>query len=87
VADSSLLTVVVVVVQVFRGILENDALKEFKAETHILRRLRHPNVILFMGTCTQKREMCIVTGTTSTLLPSITATFRRLGDFARSHQA
>jgi hypothetical protein len=50
-------------VQVFRGILENDLLKEFKAETHILRRLRHPNVILFMGTCTQKREMCIVTGT------------------------
>lgn len=56
--------VVVVVAQVFRGILVNDALKEFKAETHILRRLRHPNVILFMGTCTQKREMCIVTGTT-----------------------
>lgn len=44
------------------GMLHSDSLKEFKAETHILRRLRHPNVVLFMGTCTiNKNEMCIVT--------------------------
>src|SRR5262249_35441488 len=47
--------------KVFRGLLHGDSLKEFKSETHFLRQLRHPNVILFMGTCRQKGEMCIVT--------------------------
>jgi len=42
--------------------LQESLLKEFKAETTILRRLRHPNVVLFMGTCTMgRKEMCIVT--------------------------
>ena len=46
----------------FVGMLHSDSLKEFKAETTILRRLRHPNVVLFMGTCTMgRKEMCIVT--------------------------
>ena len=46
----------------FVGMLQESLLKEFKAETTILRRLRHPNVVLFMGTCTMgRKEMCIVT--------------------------
>ncbi len=48
-----------------RGILHSDLVKEFRSETHFLRRMRHPNVILFMGTCTniKKNDLCIVTGT------------------------
>eukprot|EP01087_Luapelamoeba_hula_P007953 TRINITY_DN1967_c0_g1_i1.p1 TRINITY_DN1967_c0_g1~~TRINITY_DN1967_c0_g1_i1.p1 ORF type:complete len:883 (+),score=141.90 TRINITY_DN1967_c0_g1_i1:59-2707(+) len=52
----------VAVKKVFRGMLTGDSLKEFKTETQILRRLRHPNVVLFMGTCkTEIGELCIVT--------------------------
>jgi len=40
---------------------EEDVLSEFKNEVAILGRLRHPNVMLFMGACTDSQNLCIVT--------------------------
>ena len=36
-------------------------LQEFKAEVGIMKRLKHPNVVLFMGACTQPPNLSIVT--------------------------
>ncbi|KAF3786142.1 Serine/threonine-protein kinase [Nymphaea thermarum] len=38
-----------------------DALQEFKTEVKIMRRLRHPNVVLFMGAVTRPPHLSIVT--------------------------
>ncbi|CAN6439734.1 unnamed protein product [Victoria cruziana] len=38
-----------------------DALQEFKTEVKIMRRLRHPNVVLFMGAVTRPPNLSIVT--------------------------
>ncbi|KAL6005236.1 Serine/threonine-protein kinase edr1 [Asimina triloba] len=38
-----------------------DALEEFKSEVRIMRRLRHPNVVLFMGAVTRPPHLSIVT--------------------------
>lgn len=35
--------------------------QEFKAEVSIMKRLKHPNVVLFMGACTQPPNLSIVT--------------------------
>ncbi|XP_074587555.1 serine/threonine-protein kinase EDR1-like [Curcuma longa] len=37
-----------------------DALDEFRSEIRIMRRLRHPNVVLFMGAVTRPPNLCIV---------------------------
>ena len=36
-------------------------MQEFKAEVSIMKRLKHPNVVLFMGACTQPPNLSIVT--------------------------
>ncbi|XP_042509087.1 serine/threonine-protein kinase EDR1-like isoform X2 [Macadamia integrifolia] len=38
-----------------------DALQEFRSEVRIMRRLRHPNVVLFMGAVTRPPNLSIVT--------------------------
>ncbi|XP_043690935.1 serine/threonine-protein kinase EDR1 [Telopea speciosissima] len=38
-----------------------DALEEFRSEVRIMRRLRHPNVVLFMGAVTRPPHLSIVT--------------------------
>lgn len=38
-----------------------DALEEFRREVRIMRRLRHPNVVLFMGAVTRPPHLSIVT--------------------------
>lgn len=42
--------------EVSEGVLE-----EFKAEVSLMRRLRHPNILQFMGACTAPPNLCIVT--------------------------
>ncbi|CEO96152.1 Protein kinase domain-containing protein [Plasmodiophora brassicae] len=37
------------------------SLKEFRKEVSILRSLRHPNVVMFMGACTRPPDLCLVT--------------------------
>ena len=32
----------------------------FKHEVRVMRELRHPNVVLFMATCTKPPRLCIV---------------------------
>ncbi|KAL6062440.1 putative serine/threonine-protein kinase drkA, variant 2 [Balamuthia mandrillaris] len=51
----------VAVKKIFRTLIHSDSFNEFKAEALILRNLRHPNVVLFMGTCTRRDEMSIIT--------------------------
>eukprot|EP01090_Pellita_catalonica_P004230 TRINITY_DN14069_c0_g1_i1.p1 TRINITY_DN14069_c0_g1~~TRINITY_DN14069_c0_g1_i1.p1 ORF type:complete len:474 (-),score=88.31 TRINITY_DN14069_c0_g1_i1:27-1448(-) len=41
--------------------IDQKALQDFKKEVEIMSQLNHPNVVLFMGACTQKGKMCIVT--------------------------
>ncbi|BFI43156.1 sterile alpha motif and leucine zipper containing kinase AZK [Marchantia polymorpha subsp. ruderalis] len=41
--------------------LSGDALEEFRLEVRIMRRLRHPNVVLFMGAVTRPPHLSIVT--------------------------
>lgn len=39
----------VAVKKVFRSLIHDSALKEFQAEWNIMKRLRHPNIVLFLG--------------------------------------
>ncbi|KAM0829709.1 hypothetical protein ACQ4PT_066712 [Festuca glaucescens] len=41
--------------------ISSDALEEFRAEVRIMLRLRHPNVVLFMGAITRVPNLSIVT--------------------------
>ncbi|XP_072952680.1 probable serine/threonine-protein kinase SIS8 isoform X2 [Typha angustifolia] len=41
--------------------ISSDALEEFRSEVRIMRRLRHPNVVLFMGAVTRVPHLSIVT--------------------------
>ena len=36
-------------------------LQDFKAEVSLMQRLKHPNVVMFMGACTQAPNLSIVT--------------------------
>lgn len=38
-----------------------SVVQEFRDEVAIMKRLKHPNVVLFMGACTQPPHLCIVT--------------------------
>jgi tRNA A-37 threonylcarbamoyl transferase component Bud32 len=40
---------------------KGDDIEAFKKEAALNCKLRHPNVVLFMGICVQEREVCIVT--------------------------
>ncbi|KAL6635109.1 hypothetical protein ACP70R_027780 [Stipagrostis hirtigluma subsp. patula] len=41
--------------------ISSDALEEFRTEVRIMKRLRHPNVVLFMGAITRVPNLSIVT--------------------------
>ncbi|KAL2342353.1 hypothetical protein Fmac_003638 [Flemingia macrophylla] len=41
--------------------ISGESLEEFKSEVQIMRRLRHPNVVLFMGAVTRPPNLSIVT--------------------------
>ncbi|XP_062220266.1 probable serine/threonine-protein kinase SIS8 isoform X3 [Phragmites australis] len=41
--------------------ISSDALEEFRSEVRIMKRLRHPNVVLFMGAITRVPNLSIVT--------------------------
>ncbi|KAL4196745.1 hypothetical protein AMTRI_Chr04g247750 [Amborella trichopoda] len=41
--------------------ISGDALEEFRSEIRIMKRLRHPNVVLFMGAVTRAPNLSIVT--------------------------
>ncbi|KAL5726729.1 hypothetical protein ACHQM5_009743 [Ranunculus cassubicifolius] len=41
--------------------ISGDALEEFRSEVRIMKRLRHPNVVLFMGAITRAPNLSIVT--------------------------
>eukprot|EP00891_Asterochloris_glomerata_P009732 jgi/Astpho2/9732/e_gw1.00149.41.1_t len=41
--------------------LSPQLMKEFRAEVSIMKRLKHPNVVLFMGACTRAPNLSIVT--------------------------
>ncbi|KAK1309138.1 Serine/threonine-protein kinase EDR1 [Acorus calamus] len=41
--------------------ISGDALEEFRSEVRIMKRLRHPNVVLFMGAVTRVPNLSIVT--------------------------
>nr|GMC59834.1 serine/threonine-protein kinase STY17-like [Ipomoea batatas]GMC67706.1 serine/threonine-protein kinase STY17-like [Ipomoea batatas] len=42
--------------------LNVDMLKEFSQEVFIMRKIRHKNVVQFIGACTRQPNLCIVTG-------------------------
>jgi len=44
-----------------RGSNEEERVKMFSKELDNLKSLRHPNILLFVGACLQRRNMCIVT--------------------------
>eukprot|EP01132_Coremiostelium_polycephalum_P007758 gene7758-9548_t len=46
---------------IFKSLLTKDKNGEFEKETQILKCLRHPNVVLFMGTCTLGGNLAIIT--------------------------
>ncbi|KAF2075102.1 hypothetical protein CYY_003579 [Polysphondylium violaceum] len=46
---------------IYKSLLHKDTKGEFEKETEILKCLRHPNVVLFMGTCTLKGNLSIIT--------------------------
>ncbi|MCL7047330.1 hypothetical protein MKW94_017413 [Papaver nudicaule] len=51
-----------VAVKVFSNIeYSDDLLRTFKQEVLLMKRLRHPNVLLFMGAVTSPQHLCIVT--------------------------
>nr|KYP69221.1 Serine/threonine-protein kinase CTR1 [Cajanus cajan] len=39
-----------------------DMLREFAQEVYIMRKIRHKNVVQFIGACTRPPSLCIVTG-------------------------
>ncbi|KOM45269.1 hypothetical protein LR48_Vigan06g057500 [Vigna angularis] len=42
--------------------ISTDMLKEFAQEVYIMRKIRHKNVVQFIGACTRPPNLCIVTG-------------------------
>ncbi|KAI5438663.1 variant 3, Serine/threonine-protein kinase sty17 [Lathyrus oleraceus] len=42
--------------------INTDMLKEFAQEVYIMRKIRHKNVVQFIGACTRPPNLCIVTG-------------------------
>ncbi len=51
----------VAVKKLFKQDLDEKSLVDFKKEVEIMAQLRHPNVLLFMGACTDPGSMAIVT--------------------------
>jgi hypothetical protein len=51
---------VVAIKEIKREIIEQDKLEEFKNECAVMEVIRHPNIVLFLGTCTKSPNLCIV---------------------------
>lgn len=51
----------VAIKKLFKQDLDEKSLSDFKKEVEIMAQLRHPNVLLFMGACTDPGDMAIVT--------------------------
>jgi len=67
---------------------DTDTLEQFKNEIAILGKLRHPNVVLFMGACTEKDNLCIITeflegGSLGDLLKKEKLSIRRMVSLAK----
>ena len=41
--------------------LDARLMDEFRREVHIMKRLKHPNIVPFLGACTQPPNLAIVT--------------------------
>jgi serine/threonine protein kinase len=52
---------IVAVKRLFQKELESKVLEEFRKEVAVLTHLRHPNIILFMGACTEPGKLAMVT--------------------------
>jgi serine/threonine protein kinase len=48
-----------VAIKTMKG-LKRSAIKDFKAEVQIMRRLRHPNIVAYLGASFEKPNLCIV---------------------------
>ncbi len=48
-----------VAIKTMKG-LKRSAIKDFKAEVAIMRRLRHPNIVAYLGASFEKPNLCIV---------------------------
>eukprot|EP01114_Cavostelium_apophysatum_P014808 TRINITY_DN3928_c0_g1_i1.p1 TRINITY_DN3928_c0_g1~~TRINITY_DN3928_c0_g1_i1.p1 ORF type:complete len:545 (+),score=163.03 TRINITY_DN3928_c0_g1_i1:159-1793(+) len=51
----------VAIKQLLKQDLDPKIMEDFRREVDIMTQMRHPNVVLFMGACTEKGKMCIVT--------------------------
>jgi len=51
---------VVAIKEIKKEIIEQDKLEEFKNECAVMEVIRHPNVVLFLGSCTVSPNLCIV---------------------------
>lgn len=51
---------VVAIKEIKREIIEQDKLEEFKNECAVMEIIRHPNIVLFLGACTQAPNLCII---------------------------
>ena len=68
--------------------IDDKKLADFKKEVEIMSKLRHPNVLLFMGACTQPGNLMIVTelmpkGSLRDLLKDSKYTFKQRMQFAK----
>ena len=68
--------------------IDDQKLSDFKGEVEIMSKLRHPNVLLFMGACTQPGNLMIVTelmpkGSLRDLLKDSKYTFKQRMQFAK----
>ncbi|KAK4741490.1 hypothetical protein SAY87_025078 [Trapa incisa] len=50
-----------VAIKILKGIVSAEMLKDFAQEIYIMRKIRHKNVVQFIGACTQPPKLCIVT--------------------------
>ncbi|KAK7246260.1 hypothetical protein RIF29_41122 [Crotalaria pallida] len=50
-----------VAVKIFSKQYSDDVIQSFRQEVSVLKRLRHPNILLFMGAVTSPQHLCIVT--------------------------
>lgn len=51
---------VVAIKEIKREIIEQDKLEEFKNECAVMEVIRHPNIVLFLGSCTVAPNLCII---------------------------
>lgn len=61
-AASLLGTDVAVKKMILKGMFEDQGeMEDFKNEVRIMRKLRHPNIVEFLGVCLEPGQMCIIT--------------------------